>query len=368
MILIFLLSVFGLLYFIELAFYAYAAHLARRNVSDPGITSGSRRVSVIVAAKDEEKRLPACLESLVRIDYPKELLEIIVVNDQSSDETASIVDGFASRHDNVKRIDAADSRVMRGKANALSQGIDAATGEFIFLTDADCSVPPTWVTGTLKYFGEKTGIVGGVTLISDTGNIVSGVQALDWDLLLSIAAGAATLRKPVACLGNNLAFRKKAYEDVGGYRKINFSVTEDYALFKAIAQSGTWNYSYPMDRDTLVETLPVKTMKEVFAQRRRWATGGKDTGLFGIVTLAPGFLLHWLLMISIVFSPVPFLVSFPLKVLLDTLFVIPTLKHYGKIAHLKFILSFEIYYTVYVAVLPFSVYLGKAITWKGRKY
>ncbi|HQT91301.1 MAG TPA: glycosyltransferase, partial [Candidatus Kryptobacter bacterium] len=367
MILIFLLSVFGLLYLIELAFYAYAAHLARRSVSDSGITTGSHRVSVIVAAKDEEKKLPACLESLVRIDYPKELLEIIVVNDQSSDGTASIVDGFAERHDYVKRVDAVDSPVMRGKANALSQGIDAATGEFIFLTDADCSVPPTWVAGTLKYFGEKTGIVGGVTLISDTGSIVSGVQALDWDLLLSIAAGAATLRKPVACLGNNLAFRKKAYEDVGGYRKINFSVTEDYALFKAVARSGSWDYRYPMDKDTLVETLPVNTLKEVFAQRRRWATGGKDTGLFGIVTLVPGFLLHWLILISIVFSPLLFLVSFPLKVLLDTLFVIPTLKQYGKIAHLKFILSFEIYYTVYVAVLPFSVYLGKAITWKGRK-
>ena len=364
----FLLALFGGLYCIELGFYAYAARLARRIAGDNRMEAGSQRVSVIVAAKDEEKKLPACLESLVRIDYPRELLEIIVVNDQSSDDTSSVVDSFSERYSFVKRLDAVDSRVMRGKANALSQGIDAATGEFIFLTDADCSVPPTWVAGTLKYFGERTGIVGGVTLISDTGSIVSGVQALDWDLLLSIAAGAATLRKPVACLGNNLAFRKRAYEDVGGYRKINFSVTEDYALFKAIAQSGTWNYSYPMDRDTLVETLPVKTMKEVFAQRRRWATGGKDTGLFGVVTLAPGFLLHWLILISMVLSPLLFLVSFPLKVLLDTLFVIPTLKHYGKIAHLKFILSFEIYYTVYVAVLPFSVYLVKAITWKGRKY
>ncbi len=368
MILIFLLTVFGLLYFVELAFYAYAARLARRTARESYPLTGSQRVSVIVAAKDEEKNLPACLESLVRMDYPKDLLEIIVVNDQSSDGTASIVDSFASTHDNVKRVDAVDSRVMRGKANALSQGIDAATGEFIFLTDADCSVPPTWVTGALKYFGEKTGIVGGVTLISDTGGIVTGIQSLDWDFLLSIAAGAATLRKPVACLGNNLAFRKKAYQHVGGYRKIDFSVTEDYALFKAIAQSGSWEYRYPMDNDTLVETLPVKTLKEVFAQRRRWATGGKDTGLFGMITLAPGFFLHWLILISTFFSPILFVLSFSLKAMLDMAFVTPTLRHYGRIRHLKFMLAFEIYYLVYVAFLPFSVYLGKAITWKGRKY
>jgi hypothetical protein len=56
------------------------------------------------------------------------------------------------------------------------------------------------------------------------------------------------------------------------------------------------------------------------------------------------------------------------KTILDALFVFPTLRFYGKIVHLKFIVYFEIYYLVYVALLPFSVYLGKAITWKGRKY
>ncbi len=333
-----------------------------------GTAGQSHKVSVVVAAKDEEKNLPACLDSLARIDYPKDLLEIIVVNDQSSDRTPAIVDAFMENHKFIKRIDSVDDRVMRGKANALSQGIDAATGEFIFLTDADCSVPPTWLTGTLRHFGENTGIVGGVTLISSTNELVAGVQALDWDFLLSIGAGAATIGKPVACLGNNLAFRKKAYDDVGGYRKIKFSVTEDYALFKSIARSGRWDFAYPMDGETVVRTLPVKSLKEVFAQRRRWATGGKDTGFFGIVTLAPGFLLHWLIMISIAFSPTLFLVSFLAKILLDTLFVLPTLIHYGRIRHLKFMAAFEIYYLVYVAILPFSVYLGKAIIWKGRKY
>ncbi len=363
-----LISILAALYFIELALYAFAARLSRQSPDKIVPLDKRPRVSVIVAAKDEEWNLPACLESIVKVDYPKELFEVIVVNDQSADATASVVDDFVARYDFVKRVDAKESSELRGKANALSQGIDTAEGEFIFLTDADCTVPTTWINGTLKYFREETGIVGGVTLISDDGTSISGIQALDWDFLLTLGAGAATIRKPLACLGNNLTFRKKAYDDVGGYRKIKFSVTEDYALFKTISSSGTWDYCYPMDPLTLVETLPVKSLKEVFNQRKRWATGGKDTGLFGIVTMAPGFLFHWLIMSSLIVSPFLFLMSFIFKIVLDTIFLIPTLKHYGKIAHLKFMLYFEIYYLVYVAILPFSVYLGKAITWKGRKY
>ncbi len=368
MTLVHLLAIFGLLYSIELAFYAYAARLSRRRSAMKKEPVARPRVSVIVAAKDEEKDLPACLESLVKLDYPQELLEVIIVNDQSGDSTAAVIDGFSANYGFVKRVDAVSGSEMRGKANALSQGIDAANGEYIFLTDADCSVPTTWVSGTLKYFSDDTGIVGGVTLISETGNEVAGVQALDWDFLLSVGAGAATVGKPVACLGNNLVFRKRAYEDVGGYRNIKFSVTEDYALFKSIAGSGRWSYSYPMDRETLVQTLPVKTLKAVFEQRRRWATGGKDTGLFGIVTLAPGFLFHWAIIVSAFLAPAWFAVFLLLKIILDAAFVVPTLRYYGKIGHLKFILGFEIYYLIYVAILPFSVYLGKSITWKGRKY
>ncbi len=362
------LLIFGILYLIELAYYSFAGRRARKPHKGPYPFQKLPKVSVVVAAKDEEQNLPACLNSLVKVDYPRDLLEIIIVDDQSEDGTPAIVDRFAKEYGFVRRVDAVEGTDMRGKANALSQGIDSAGGEIIFLTDADCSVPVTWISGTLKHFEAKTGIVGGVTLISKPESVLQGIQSLDWDFLLSIGSAAATIGKPLACLGNNLAFRKKAYEDVGGYRRIRFSVTEDYALFKAIAESGRWDYRYPMDRQTLVETLPLKTLKEVFAQRKRWATGGKDTGFFGVVTLAPGFLFHWSMIVTAVLAPSMFPLLLLVKLVLDAFFVFPVLKFYGKIVHLKFIVYFEIYYLIYVAILPFSVYLGKAITWKGRKY
>lgn len=368
MIFINVLVLFGVLYLVELVFYAYAASRARRVRYQVPAVSFQPKVSVVVAAKDEEKNLPACLDSLVNLRYPHDKLEIIIVNDQSVDKTPNVIDGKSKEFGFVKRIDAVESSDLPGKTNALSQGIDRAGGDFIFLTDADCTVPSTWITETLKYFDSQTGIVGGVTLISKTDKIIYGIQALDWDWLLTVGAGAATVGKPIACLGNNLVVRKKAYEEVGGYRKIKFSVTEDFALFKAVANSGKWRYRFPMEKTALVETLPVETLKEVFSQRKRWATGGKETGFFGYLTLAPGFIFHWLLITSLFLSPPAFLSFFLLKLTSDSLFVYPTLKHYGKTVHLKFILYFEIYYLIYVAILPFSVYFGKKVIWKGRKY
>ncbi|MCL4519229.1 MAG: glycosyltransferase [Thaumarchaeota archaeon] len=243
MTLLHILETLGALYLLELGFFAYAARRSRLTYSKLRTELPSQKVSVVVAAKDEEKNLPGCLQSLLDLEYPKELLEIIVVNDQSVDSTPEIIDSVA-REGNlfVRRVDASEGGSTRGKANALAQGIDMATGEFIFLTDADCFVPPTWILETLKYFDRDTGIVGGVTLISNTARLIYGIQALDWDFLLTVGAGAASIGKPVACLGNNLAFRKKAYDEVGGYRKIRFSVTEDFALFKAVADSRKWKY------------------------------------------------------------------------------------------------------------------------------
>ncbi|MGC8595298.1 MAG: glycosyltransferase [Candidatus Kryptoniota bacterium] len=356
------------IYVIDLSFYSFAALLAKKTPTTLAVLSNLPFVSVVVAAKDEEFNIRACLESLVGLRYPKDKLEVIIANDQSTDRTPSIIDEFISRFPFVKRIDVSHDHHLRGKTNALSQGIDKASGEIIFLTDADCEVPPQWIDETLKYFDEKTGIVGGVTHINPANTIFSGIQALDWDLLLSIAPGAATVGKPTGCLGNNLAFRKEAYENVGGYRKIKFSVTEDYALYKSISKSKKWNFKYPIDRLTLVHTRPVKTLRELLSQRRRWATGGKDTGLFGIATMAPGFMLHWLIILSPFFSFTYFGYFFLLKTAVDTLFLFPFLKYYGKISHLKFIVFFEIYYILYVALLPLLVFIGGEVKWKGRKY
>jgi len=145
-------------------------------------------VSVVVAARNEEANLRQCLESILGNDYPKEKLEVVVVDDRSTDATPSIIADLTREHPNLRslRIERDDGK-LRGKTNALARGIPTARGEIIMLTDADCIVSRTWVRETAKYFTEDVGIVAGVTMLNDT-SWFSGMQALDWMYLLSVAA------------------------------------------------------------------------------------------------------------------------------------------------------------------------------------
>ena len=94
-------------------------------------------VSVIIAARNEETHLQECLESVAHQSYPVSLYEIIVMNDGSTDDTAIICSDFTKRYSNIKTIQVKDDIRIRGKANALAQGIEASSGTVILITDAD---------------------------------------------------------------------------------------------------------------------------------------------------------------------------------------------------------------------------------------
>jgi cellulose synthase/poly-beta-1,6-N-acetylglucosamine synthase-like glycosyltransferase len=327
-------------------------------------------VSVVVAARNEEENIERCLRSILQVDYPADKLEVVVADDGSTDRTPEIISKIKQEHNNLKVI-RIESQInnLKGKANALAQAIAQTNGEFIFLTDADCEVPRTWIKGMLRHFDEKTGVASGVTII-ETGKIFYGMQSLDWAFLLSVAAAVGRLFKPVACIGNNMAFRKEAYIECGGYQNLKFSITEDFALFKAITENGKWGYAFPVDLETLVISKPVKTLKELYHQKKRWGTGGLDTGLLGIVIMSGGFIFHLLLILSplLIEKISSLLISLALKFFIDGAFLFKTLKKFKKTSLLKYLPFFELYYIIYVVVLPFVVFFGGKTVWKDRKY
>ncbi len=328
------------------------------------------RVSVVVAARNEEENIERCIKAILELDYPQDKLEIIVADDGSTDRTSEIISNLQKGNPHLKLLKI-NSQVnnLKGKANALAQAIDKTTGEFIFMTDADCAVPRNWVKGMLKYFDDKTGVASGITII-ENGKIFYGMQSLDWAFLLGVAAAVGKLFKPVACIGNNMVFRKEAYMECGGYQNLKFSITEDYALFKAIIQNGKWTYSFPVDPDTLVMSKPVKTWGELYHQKKRWGTGGLDTGPLGIIVMSGGYVFHLLILLSPFFiSKVLYLaIAIVLKFLIDGIFLFKILRKFKKVSLLKYFPFFEIYYIIYVVVLPFAVFFGGKIVWKERKY
>ena len=249
-----------------------------------------RRISILVAARNEEKSLPECLQSLARLDYPTDYLEIWIVNDRSSDATPRIARQFCQQYDHFHLLNISrDLPGLWGKMNALAQAIDCSQGEILLITDADCRVAPGWVRGFNDLFEEDTGMVAGMTLLESKTTSPGRwerIQALDLSYLLSIAAGTAQQGRPVTVLGNNFGFRRTAYEEVGGFQGIGFSLTEDMKLMQAINRQTQWKVRYYLIPGMHVQTQPLENVRAFYQQRKRWIIGGRETRPWGYVLVA----------------------------------------------------------------------------------
>jgi cellulose synthase/poly-beta-1,6-N-acetylglucosamine synthase-like glycosyltransferase len=187
-------------------------------------------------------------------------------------------------------------------------------------------------------------------------------------VLLSAASGAARLRFPVTAVGNNFSLRRTAYERVGGYEGIPFSVTEDFSLFHAVTSSGL-KAVIPLDTNTTIESKACPTWKSLYEQRKRWFVGGRGMDLTRIVAFAFSFLLSLFVLLGLFFVPWPtWLISVGIKLTSDYLLAYPALKQLGKRSLTRHWLPFGIYFAAYVSLLPFIVLLRPGIVWKERTF
>lgn len=326
-------------------------------------------VSIIVPARNEESNILSCLEFLDNLIYPENKLEIVIVDDVSTDTTSTIVANFIRNKNRFKTLllEESESTKLKGKVRAMAEGIKISTGEIILTTDADCTVNPLWAKTIASYYTDKVGVVNGFT--SQTAkNSFSGMQAIDFIYLLFIAAGTINLGKPVSCIGNNMSFRKKAYEETGGFENLPFSVTEDFLLLEAINKLKNYPIIYPLNKDALVISKPASSLKELFNQKKRWAVGGIDTPPLGMGLMLWSFLTNLFLLLTPFFFSTVWLYLLIFKVAIDFFVLLPIHQRLGLQKNLKYFLVFEIYYIIYVVVLPFAIMFNKKVKWKDRVY
>ena len=334
----------------------------------PFVENYQPMVSVIVAARNEEDFIGECISSLLQIDYPKNKLEIIIVNDGSTDRTAEIIESFRTTHPEVTLLTASfGSGNLRGKANALSQGIEQSTGTILMFTDADCQVQPAWVKETVKYFTPNVGIVGGFTIL-DAHRSFEGMQMLDWIFLFGLASATAGWKKPLTIIGNNLSMTREAYDATGGYTMIAFSVTEDCAIVQAILTRTKYSVRFPVNSQTVVTSRACQSLSHLYRQKQRWGVGGLDMPLFGFMIMAIGWVAKSALILGILFYGVTKLILLAaIMALAEIMFLWMLLRSFHAIKYLKYFPVFFFYLFVYVILLPFVAITSKRILWKERK-
>jgi len=342
----------------------------------PGQSRETPRVAVVVAARNEEDEIGKCLEGLLNQDYPDDLYQVCVVDDGSTDRTPEIVKEAASRDNRLKliRVDKPETGISP-KKYAVTKGIENTDSEIVLLTDADCRVGPHWVRGMVSHFTPETGMVLGFTSYRPDPWInpwLFAIQSLDFLSHIICAAGAIGAGQAFNSNANNLAFRRRVYDEVGGYgRRGKFLSGDDDLLLQAVADRTSWKLDFATEPETYVVTRPSRTLKQVIKQRMRWASKGTAYNPGVLVFLLATFTFFAGLAVSLPFSiifplkaPLP-LVLFGLKVGADYLVVGKGLRIFGKGEYLRY---FPVTELVHIPLILVAAIGGQFLPheWRGR--
>ena len=356
--------------------------LAWKSIPDfiSSTTSPTLKISVIIPARNEEEHIGPLLTALQEQTYPAALVEIIVVDDHSTDQTAAIVQQYTE----VKLIQLKDDGINSYKKKAIETGIAAATGEMIVTTDADCLPLSNWLK-TIAAFKEekKSALIAAPVVLTprlsplrgEGGNsLLSIFQQIDFMVLQGITGAAVYKKKLSMCNGANLAYERNAFHAVGGFTGIdNIASGDDMLLMHKIWKKIPDKVHYLKSKDAIVSTQPMKTWKTFFNQRIRWASKAKHYDdkriilvlllvyLFNLSFLAlaiAGFFCHyyWLYLAGLWWA----------KTIIEFPFVYSVSAFFSKQSLMKFFFFFQPLHIFYTIISGLLGQFGK-YEWKGRK-
>ncbi len=333
------------------------------------------RVSVVVTARNEARNLPTLMTCLLSQDYPSDLYEIVLGDDDSEDDTESIMQKYIAAGHNVKYIKVKGrDKVISPKKNAMNKAIDATEGEIILTTDADCIVPVTWISSMISCFSDEVSMVAGYsrTLLPnwDKASILHKYEHLDFALTYMVLCGGYTLGKSWACIGQNLAYRKSAFDDVGGFSKIqNLISGDDVNLMQLMRRKGhkiVFNFS----PKSFVHTHPVRSWKQLVNQRSRWASNMRYQLTFNPEFFFILFSMACLYWGSIIMMFVSFklgLAIFCFRIITEQILIGYSRRYFGVTA--KMLLFYPVWLVIQTFFLVFTMVMGQLgiFVWHGKK-
>jgi len=231
-------------------------------------------VSIIVPAYNEEKIISKTIKNLKKLVYPKNKLEIIVVNDGSSDKTGKIARSF-------KGIRVFDKVNQGKKAYALNFGIKKAKGEIIGCVDADSFPKPNALLKSVPFFnGSKVGAVTTSIFVKEPKKLIQKLQYLEYIMIVWSRKLLEFLDGIYVTPGAMSLYRKGLLQEIGGFDEKN--VTEDIEIAWRILRKG---YLIKMATPAKVYTNVPSSFKKWWKQRIRWNIGGLQTSIKHIDTI-----------------------------------------------------------------------------------
>ena len=338
-------------------------------------------ISVVVAARDEEKNLSHCIQSLLNQDYPVDKYEIILVDDFSMDKTAELIKKFETSVTNLKYLSSSaneQGQIISYKREAIQTGINVSKGKYILLTDADCTVPPSWITTFSKQFiKEDCVFIGGPVVISDENqNLLTSFQGLDMIGMMVITGAGFQSGNQLLANGANMGFSKQVFNDLGGYDLFPKKASgDDMFLLHHFHQHYPKSIRFLKTLSAVVVTQPEHSIKSLLRQRIRWASKNNAYKEMNInFSLSVLFIVSLTIVILGVLSIIQASIFFPMfcvlyifKIFSDYLLQREAIRFFNKRKLRKYFFLSQNTHSLYIAWVGIMASLFPVYQWKGRK-
>lgn len=252
-------------YFHSLTYRKYEKFIEKQPQYDP-------KVSILIPAHNEEVVIEQTLQSMVNLNYPKDKLEVIVINDNSSDRTGAIVDAFSAQYPFIHAVHTAPPLGGKGKSGALNQGLKKSTGEIIVVYDADNTPEPDairYLAHGLHHDPKAGAVVGKFRVVNARRNILTrliNIETLTFQWLAQ--AGRWFWFKMTTIPGTNFAIRRSILEQLGGWDEQ--ALSEDTELSIRVYDLGYYIRFFPA---AITWEQEPESLKVWWRQRTRWARG-----------------------------------------------------------------------------------------------
>jgi cellulose synthase/poly-beta-1,6-N-acetylglucosamine synthase-like glycosyltransferase len=331
------------------------------------------KVSIIIAARNEENNIAITIEDILKQNYPAHLVELIVVDDHSTDQTVNIIESYSPR--GVKLIKLNETVLLNSyKKKAIASAIEDSVGELIITTDADCRMNENWLNTVVSFYEQNDyKFISSPVVYSNEKNYFERLQTLEFLFLIGFGASGIGNKIPSTCNGANLAYRKDVFLKVGGFKGIDdLASGDDELLLHKVAFAYPNSIGFCKSFEAVVYTDAKESLKGFIQQRKRWASKSVKYKNKQIVVLA---LFVWLFNVSLfvnlglsLFEPQlfkVFIIQYLIKLLSEFFFlksVTDFVRRKELLIYLPILTLIHVIYFIYIGIAGNS---GK-YNWKGR--
>ncbi|WP_317170649.1 glycosyltransferase family 2 protein [Sphingobacterium litopenaei] len=337
--------------------------------------TSSKHVSILIAARNEEDNIARTIEAVLQQNYPAAQLELIIVDDHSTDKTADIVRTYADRGVKLLQLQVGD-KLNSYKKYAITKAIEMASGEIIVTTDADCRMGPDWIRTIMAYFDKHDSyLVSSPVAYSEEKSRFEELQTLEFLYLIGLGAAGIGNGNPTTCNGANLAYRRDVFFEMGGFKGIdNLASGDDELFLHKVAEKYADKIGFCKSRDAIVYTDAKPDLASFISQRKRWAS--KSTKYKDKKVIFLGVCI-WLFNLALICSLIGFVVllpslnwwlltAFALKLIIEFIFLLPVLSFAKRLELLKYLPFLTVIHTFYMVYIGIAGNIGK-YDWKGRQ-